>query len=149
MSTHSTNIHDANEYRQCTATAKIHGKRCGRQACKGSHVCDLHGGNTPLARAAAKQRLLMMVEPAFEMLVKAMESDDIRSGVKAAEIILDRAGFGPKSTVMVEDNRDNLANLTREELAQRAASLAERARSQVPAPVIEEGETDSTPTNVH
>ncbi len=97
----------------------------------GQHVCELHGGASPLARAAAQKRLLMLVEPAFEMLLKAMESNDIKSGVRAAEVILDRAGFGPKATLEVTTNKDNLANLSREELAQRAMELAERARSLV------------------
>lgn len=115
--------------RQCSATLKLRNQRCTRMAVVGSHVCALHGGSSPLAKALAKKRLMMLIEPAFEMLMRAMESNDMKSGVRAAEIILDRAGFGPQSTLRIEDERDNLANLSTDELQQRAERLAERARA--------------------
>lgn len=114
--------------RQCSATTKLHGRRCNRMAVVGAHVCELHGGASPMAKAQARKRLMMLVEPAFEMLIKAMESNDMKSGVRAAEIILDRAGFGPKATLQIQDERDNLANLSTEELQARAERLAARAR---------------------
>lgn len=130
---------DANEDRQCTATRKVDNVRCSRPAVRGTHVCFLHGGNAPLATAQARQRLMCLVEPAFEMLLKAMESTDIRAGVKAAEIILDRAGMHAKLAVEVIGS-SNLANMSRQELADRASELAERARIAAAATSIAEAE---------
>jgi len=70
-----------------------------------------------------------MVEPAFEMLMRAIESDDVKSGVRAAEVILDRAGFGPKSTLVVDDQREaDLSQLTEVQLAERAMLVASKLR---------------------
>lgn len=43
--------------RQCTATAKSTGRRCGHLAMLGQAVCRHHGGASPQARAAAERRM--------------------------------------------------------------------------------------------
>jgi len=69
-----------------------------------------------------------MVERAFEALEEAMDSADHQTAVKAAQIILDRTGFGPKSTVDVNTTHLDLTEMTREQLAERASQLAKRLR---------------------
>jgi hypothetical protein len=77
-----------------------------------------------------KRRLADMVEEAFKVLQEAMVHADYATGIKAAQIILDRAGFGPKSTVDVNSVHVDLSNLTREELAARAEKISGMLRGQ-------------------
>ncbi len=77
---------------------------------------------------AGKMRLLEMVETSFKTLEDAMLLADFPTAVKAAQIILDRTGFGPKSTVDVNAVHTDLSELTREQLAERAATLAARIK---------------------
>lgn len=77
--------------------------------------------------------LLCLVEPAFQALLEAMEGGDLKVAVKAAEIVLDRAGFGPKATLEIEDARDNLANTSGEELLKRIELVRARAHQLVAA----------------
>lgn len=135
--------------RQCTATTKSLGNRCTRPAMRGAHVCNLHGGMSPLARAEAKRQLMCMLEPAFAALMRAMDSDDMKSAVRAAEIILDRAGFGPKATLEIEDTRDNLANTSGEELLKRIDLLKSRATTLLQAKNENVVEGEVTDSSVH
>lgn len=92
--------------RRCTATNR-HGEQCSRAPIVGGYVCSQHGGNAPLARRAARERLLMLVEPALEVLHRATrseppcphcgrsDSDRDPTAVKAAIAILDRTGHHP------------------------------------------------------
>lgn len=73
---------------------------------------------------AGQKKLMDMVEAAFTTLETAMEEADFGNAIKAAQIILDRTGFGPKSTVDVNSVHIDLTNLTNEQLSQRAAELA-------------------------
>lgn len=109
--------------RQCTAHNRL-GDRCKNPPIRGGTVCHMHGGKTPLARKAAKERLLAMVEPAFQVLREALASEDETNAIRAAKIILDRAGFGPQSKVVVVDEREDLKNMTSEELAAKAQAIA-------------------------
>jgi len=45
--------------RQCTATAKQTGQRCGNRPIPGGTVCRFHGGATPVIKAAAERRLAL------------------------------------------------------------------------------------------
>lgn len=91
-----------------------------------------------------KLRLAEVVERAFTTLEDAMENADFSTAVKAAQIILDRSGFGPKSTVDVNTTTMDLSSLSREELAERASKISKMLRAQQDAarPVI-----DVTPTS--
>lgn len=42
---------------QCTAKAKSTGQRCGKPAIPGGTVCRIHGGATPVIKAAGQRRL--------------------------------------------------------------------------------------------
>lgn len=79
--------------------------------------------------AQGKRTLIGMVNAAFNALQDAMETADHATAVKAAVAILDRAGFGPKSTVDVNTTHIDLSQLSREELADRAALVTMRLRA--------------------
>lgn len=114
--------------RQCTAHNR-QGKRCLRSPVSGASVCFLHGGASPTTRATAKMRLMCLVEPALETLLDAMEQrDHWPSAVRAAETLLDRAGFHAKLGLVHEEERPDLQSLTKEQLAVRAQQLAMRIR---------------------
>jgi len=99
--------------RRCTATNRD-GTRCGRASALGQFVCDKHGAKTPASLQAGRERLLMLAEPALDALLRALKtgppcehcgrSDADRDPVvvRAAQIVLDRAGFGPSATMHVE-----------------------------------------------
>lgn len=97
--------------RQCSATSRA-GTRCSRAPIPGGFVCRMHGGGNAEVIAAARARLLALVDPALAGLTKGLKtqdacpvchrSDDMSTVLKAAQLVLDRAGFGPKSTVQVE-----------------------------------------------
>jgi len=56
---------------QCTAHNR-QGKQCGRAAIKGSNICYKHGGNAPQVIAAARRRLLAMVDPALAIMEQSI-----------------------------------------------------------------------------
>lgn len=114
------------DIRRCRGTNN-HGKQCKRWAIRGSTVCAFHGGRAPMVRAAARRRMLELVGPAFETLLECMADTEARwqDRVQAAIAVLDRAGFGPKATLTIEDERSQeLSRLSDETLAARAEELA-------------------------
>ena len=124
MATESKDLHRV----QCRATSR-HGKQCLRTAIPGGYVCNFHGGASPLARQAARMRLLAMVEPAFGVLMELMaDGTDEKTRLAAAVAVLDRVGMGPKSTIVVDDRRTQLAQLTDGELQQRISGLMAQAQ---------------------
>lgn len=96
-----------NDSRRCTATARRTGERCRAPAILGGNVCRVHGGAAKQTRAAAKARLLELVDPALAALHKVLTNPDTDDPVKvrAAVAILDRTGFGPNSTVHVQASK--------------------------------------------
>ena len=132
---------------QCSGHNRL-GERCKNRPIIGGLVCHMHGGGTPLAKKQAKMRLLAMVEPAFAVLIDAMQSQDEAIAVRAAKIVLDRAGFGPSSKVVVQDEREDYSNLSREELARRAEEIARELRDDAPA-VVDRRVEDSASGQVH
>lgn len=86
---------------------------------------------TPTEVRQGHQRLLDMVEGAFATLEAATKEADYPTAIKAATVILDRAGFGPKSTVDVNTTTRDLSQLSREELAARAQALSKRLQDQL------------------
>jgi hypothetical protein len=74
--------------------------------------------------AKGKTKLADMVDMAFDTLKLAAKEADYGVAIKAAQIILDRAGFGPKSALDVTTTNIDLSNLTREQLAERAVQIA-------------------------
>jgi hypothetical protein len=134
---------------RCTSKAKSTGEQCGRPAILGGFVCPLHGGMTPIVRDAAKQRLLELADPAIyalRMVVvdltgeweRAVTLDDAPrvahfmslapSIVRAAQVVLDRAGFSPAMKVEVSAPNP-FEGLSPAELADRAEEFAREARA--------------------
>ena len=79
---------------------------------------------TPSETLHIKRRLVDAVNLAIDTLVEAAELADYGNSIRAATALLDRAGYGPKSTVDVNTVNVDLSNLTREELAERAGRIA-------------------------
>jgi hypothetical protein len=127
--------------RQCTATSKTTGERCRRASALGQFVCDMHGAKAPLSIQAAKERMAMLLEPALEVLYRATRSappcehcgrsdaDRDPSAIRAAQIILDRAGFGPSATMQVIAAPDPHADLSDDELLAHFERVLASARS--------------------
>lgn len=85
------------------------GKLCKSPAVKGLKVCRMHGAGAPQVRNAAKLRLQELVNPAIATLAREMTTADKSADKqRAANSILDRAGFGRASRVEVEDAKDQL-----------------------------------------
>jgi len=103
-------------------------------------VCDIHGGKIPAVRQSARERLLAMVDPALDALLRALQtgppcehcgrSDADRDPVvlRAAQLVLDRAGFHPTIAVAAQSSGPDLSHLTLSELADRAERIAHMAR---------------------
>jgi hypothetical protein len=86
--------------RRCTAhLTDGSGTRCRKAAISGGTVCATHGGSAPQVKRSARERLLEAADPAAARLVRALESEDERAAIRAAQIILDRAGHHPTQAV--------------------------------------------------
>lgn len=83
---------------------------------------------TPAQRTSGQVKLHELVDIAFNTLEEAMIFGDYSTATKAAQITLDRAGYGPKSTVDINQTSLDLSALSKEELAQRAQKLADHLR---------------------
>jgi hypothetical protein len=92
--------------RRCTATNRA-GERCGRAPIVGGFVCVMHGGAVPAVRKSARERLLAMVDPALDALLRFLrtgppcehcgrtDADRDPLVLRAAQLVLDRTGFHP------------------------------------------------------
>src|SRR5690625_2412256 len=99
----------------CYVTAKNTGQPCRAIAMRGQRVCRIHGGSSPQAKAAAKRRLLELVEPAIARLAEEVDkADTARDRLKAAEMILDRTGFGKEMKVELDEMKFLLSERIRE-----------------------------------
>lgn len=78
---------------------------------------------TPSNRAENVRKLHQAVPKAIRALEQAMTNGEYGEMIRAAQVILDRAGYGPKSVVQIEEAPDDLSDLSKEELAERAARL--------------------------
>ena len=128
-----------NPARQCTGTNRA-GERCQRQPIPGGTVCVMHGGAIPQVQAAAKARLVAMVEPvlgAFEEIVATWRgtrcdtcgrpTGDPGPVIQVGRLVLDRAGFHPTLTVeQVAPPPNPHVELTDDGLLERAIVLLGR-----------------------
>lgn len=100
--------YDGQNRRLCTAHTSS-GEQCRAPAMSGQRVCRIHGGSTPQARAGAKLRLLAQVDPALEKLAYEMEhAEKSADRIRAADSILDRAGYGRQARVTYDDAKELL-----------------------------------------
>ena len=131
--------------RRCTATSKTTGQRCGRAPIVGGFVCVMHGGAVPAVRKSARERLLAMVDPALDALLRFLRtappcehcgrSDADRDPVvlRAAQLVLDRTGFHPSVSVQVQPTPSQYDGLSLAEMADRAEAVARRLREEANA----------------
>jgi hypothetical protein len=117
--------------RRCIATNRD-GERCGRAAAIGGFVCNLHGAKSPNAERARRERLFAMVDPALDALLRCLkfapacdkcgrsDADRDPTVIRAAQVVLDRAGFGPHATITVTPSvdKDWMRFLTDDQFAQ-------------------------------
>jgi hypothetical protein len=127
-----------NPTRQCNAHNR-QGERCRRQPIPGGTVCALHGGKIPAVQRVARERLLAMVEPALDALLRALRtepacvvcgrSDADRDPVviRAAQLVLDRTGFAPALTVRHVQAEDPYADFTLDETIEKLDELRAEA----------------------
>lgn len=121
---------------RCNGTTRS-GEQCKRAPLAGMTVCAFHGGSAPHIKNLAKQRLLAMTEPAFAVLMEVMEGEaDDDTRLKAALGVLDRAGYGPRSTITVDHRKEELASLTDEQIAARMQDLLTQMQANA-LPVID------------
>lgn len=94
------------------------GEQCKRNVKFGWNYCNLHGGANPASKAAAERAFAMARMPAIESLISIIEqfNDETcptcnypsgdektqRVVVRAAQVVLDRTGFGPHATLDVK-----------------------------------------------
>lgn len=97
--------------RRCTAHVSNGTRRCRAKAIRGGTVCNKHGGSAPQVKAAARRRLEAMVEPAIDALRKALADDDTWAMLKAAQMILDRAGYMKASRTEIVEEEARVAQI--------------------------------------
>ena len=101
---------------------KANGDPCQRQVFPGMTRCNLHGGANPAAKIKAEQMLAQARLPACEALYEIIDTwqraecaichhpsadvDMLKTIIRAAQVILDRTGVGPRSTVEVTKQSD-------------------------------------------
>lgn len=83
------------------------GKPCGAQVRKGQVQCPKHGGNHPGQRKAGRERLLELVEPALVELTRIIAKKNTTDAdkLRAIQMVLDRTGYGPRSTLAVDTSK--------------------------------------------
>ena len=126
--------------RQCTATSRS-GERCKNVPIVGGFVCRFHGGSVAAVREAARQRLLALVDPALDALLRALRSeppcevcgrsdaDRDPTTIRAAQLVLDRCGYGPSATLHVDRVENALTRLSLDELVTQAEETLNSLRA--------------------
>lgn len=84
--------------RLCTAH-RTNGEECRAPAMHGQTICRSHGGAAPQAKRAAQLRLSTLVEPALGVLAEELTADKSSDRQRAANSILDRAGYARGRTL--------------------------------------------------
>lgn len=131
---------------RCTAHARSTGERCGNRPIPGGTVCRFHGGGAPAVRRRARLRLAELVDPAIGTLARVMvKGARDQDKLRAAEAILDRAGFPRASRIeghlSLEESREVLLERILELRAGTSPALAAPAPLEVvEAEVIEDDE---------
>lgn len=93
----------------CHAHSTRSGELCNAPAVRGMTVCRTHGGASRQARDKAKLRLAELVDPAIATLAREMATAETSADrQRAANSILDRAGWGRVTTIEAGDVRELL-----------------------------------------
>jgi hypothetical protein len=107
---------------------KPNAKQCPRLAVEGGELCVLHGGSTALAAEQVKRHLLALTEASLSAIEEVLSGADPKLLADTAFRLLAIAGYGPSSTLKIEDVPEDLASLTTEQLAARASKTEQRLR---------------------
>lgn len=129
---------------KCGAPKASSGLPCQRGVAPGFTRCNLHGGANPAAKIKAEQSLAQARLPACEALFDIIErydhttcvtcgypsgdTDQQKVILRAAQIILDRTGLGPRATLELARQTDgdlDLDLLTEGEMAELDRLLTE------------------------
>ena len=105
----------------CTANAKSHPGKCGNPPIPGGNVCRIHGGNTPVVRAAGARRVFeALVAPALMQYRNIIEDPTTPAAVRLAALrdLFDRTGY--KTPTQIEFLTDAMVEA---EIARREAEL--------------------------
>lgn len=102
--------------------AKTNGLPCQRGCSPGMTRCNLHGGANPAAKIKSEQMLAQARLPACEALFEIIDTwsrevcavcnhpsadiDQMKVIIRAAQVILDRSGLGPRATVEITKQTD-------------------------------------------
>jgi hypothetical protein len=86
---------------QCRAISRNTGEQCKRMVPAGFNVCHKHGAHLPSVKAAARRRLEFLAHPAVERVARFIEEEghDPSIVLRAAQLVLDRTGYGPSMTI--------------------------------------------------
>jgi hypothetical protein len=129
--------------RTCGALGR-NGQPCRRYVGPGFNRCNLHGGATPGAKQKAEQTLALAALPAAEVFFDVIDrfhrqvcptcglpNGDPKDAMRAAEVVLNRTGFGPSATVQLTSTDDvgAVGAMTLAQLADRAEAVARRLRA--------------------
>jgi hypothetical protein len=97
---------------QCSATNR-RGERCELAKMPGATVCHFHGAKAPQVIRAAKERLIRGADYAIDCILDIIKVrppcptcqrvDDPKVQLRASQVLLDRAGLGPTSTIEIDD----------------------------------------------
>lgn len=147
--------------RRCVYT-KRNGERCKKSPILGGTVCHKHGGNAPQVRRKAAERMLALVDPALSTLDKSMKNEarcvncsqpcghltDAKVAVRAAQVVLDRTGFGPQSKVEVDLADNAWLRFTTDQELETVTRIMESAKSRMNE-VDSDDEDDDNVESVH
>ena len=87
----------------------------------------MHGGRAPQVLRSARERLDALLDPALDGVASALESDDLRDVIKAAQLVLDRCGYRPVSMLEVA--------YLNEEIGMRVVTIIERVCEGLDIPI--------------
>lgn len=130
--------------RRCTAHNRS-GERCGAPAVLGAQVCQAHGGSASQVRKKARLRLQELIDPAVTTLARTLTDRDATSAdrLRAAEMILDRAGYPRGVKVTTEESRELLIQRLIE-YRDRMRAEREQAESMAAEVVVEDDGQDGS-----
>jgi hypothetical protein len=113
--------------RRCPHASRS-GYRCDREVMDGEEVCVLHGASIVRTREHIMRRLLALQEKSLVALEELFDFADDRTRLAAIVAVFDRTGFGPKSTLAIEESEQDVTSMTLDELAEHSDRLGHRAR---------------------
>ncbi len=134
---------DALDTRRCSATAKASGERCGRAPIPGGNVCAVHGGKAPQVVEMARMRLMEGASLAIDALLRCLtptppcpmcgrsDSDRDPATIRAAQIVLDRTGFGASAKLEVTPSETTITRI------ERIIVYPDGTRKQLDVPAVE------------